>query len=141
MKKLLIALLAFAGFLGAENRFITIFIQDKPFFTEIADTPEKQAKGLMFRSCINADYCMLFVFAEEDMRSFWMKNTLITLDIIYLNSDRQIVDMYCSVPPCRSDPCPGYASALPARYVLEIRGGTAKKLKLKIGDKIFIPID
>ncbi|HUU06056.1 MAG TPA: DUF192 domain-containing protein [Patescibacteria group bacterium] len=141
MKKLLISLLAFAGFMSAENRFITIFIQDKPFFTEIADTPEKQTRGLMFRTRLRADYGMLFVFGEEDIRSFWMKNTLIPLDIIYLNSERQIVDMYCSVPPCRSDPCPGYISALPARYVLEIAGGSAKKLKLQIGDKIFIPID
>lgn len=141
MKKLLISLLAFAGLMGAENRFITIFVQDKPFLTEIADTPEKQVKGLMFRTCIRDDYAMLFVFAEEETRSFWMKNTLIPLDIIYLNSDRQIVDMHCSVPPCRSDPCPSYASALPARYVLEIRGGSAKKLKLRIGDKIFIPVD
>ncbi len=141
MKKLLISLLFFSGLPGAENRFITIFIQDKPFFAEIADTPEKQITGLMFRTRIRADYGMLFVYAEEDTRSFWMKNTLIPLDIIYLNSDRQIVDMHCSVPPCRSDPCPSYTSALPARFVLEIRGGSAKELKLKIGDKIFIPID
>jgi uncharacterized membrane protein (UPF0127 family) len=141
MKKLLISLLAFTGLMGAENRSITIYIQDKPFFTEIADTPEKHAKGLMFRTHIRADYAMLFVFAEEETRSFWMKNTLIPLDIIYLNSDRQIVGMHCSVPPCGSDPCPSYTSALPARYVVEIRGGLAKTLKLKIGDKIFIPID
>ena len=141
MKKLLIALLAFAGFLGAENRFVTIFIQDKPFQAEIADTPEKHARGLMFRRCLKDDYGMLFVFAEEDIRSFWMKNTLIPLDMLFLNNEKQIVDMHCSVPPCRGDPCPSYTSALPARYVLEIRGGTAKKLKLKIGDKIFIAID
>lgn len=141
MKKLLIFLMAFAGLMGAENRFITIFIQDKPFFTEIADTPEKHARGLMFRTHIRADYGMLFVFAEEDIRSFWMKNTLIPLDMIFLNNEKQVVDLFCSVPPCRGDPCPGYTSALPARYVLEIAGGTAKKLKLKIGDKIFIPVD
>ena len=84
---------------------------------------------------------MLFVFPEEDYRSFWMKNTLISLDIIYLNRDRQIVDMFVSVPPCCGDPCPAYASKFPARYVLEIKGGMAKKLKLKIGDKIFLPVD
>jgi len=141
MKKLLISLLAFTGLMGAENRFITIFIQDKPFFTEIADTPEKQVMGLMFRTHVRADYGMLFVFAEEDIRSFWMKNTLVPLDMIFLNNEKQIVDLFCSVPPCRRDPCTSYTSALPARYVLEIRGGSARKLKLKIGDKIFIPID
>jgi uncharacterized membrane protein (UPF0127 family) len=146
MKKLLVFLLALAGMLPASlqrrpTRFITIYIQDKPFQAEIADTPEKHAKGLMFRTRIKDDFAMLFVFTEEEIRSFWMKNTLIPLDIIYLNSDKQIVDMYVSVPPCKTDPCPGYESALPARFVVEINGGLAKKLKLKIGDKIFIPID
>ena len=141
MKNIFFALIVFANLLAAENRFITIYIQGKPFLAEIADTPEKQAMGLMFRRQIKDDYGMLFIFSEEDTRSFWMKNTLIPLDIIYLNSSRQIVDMYCSVPPCCADPCPSYISKFPARYVLEINGGLAKKLKIKIGDKIFLPVD
>lgn len=141
MKKLLISLLACAGILGAGNRFVTVYIHDKPFQVEIADTPEKHARGLMFRRCLKDGYGMLFVFPDEEVRSFWMKNTLIPLDMIFLNSDRQVVDLYISVPPCRRDPCPSTTSALPARYVLEIAGGLAKKLKLQIGDKIFMPID
>ena len=141
MKKILFLLIAFVSLLGGKNRFITIYIQDKPFLAEIADTPEKQSKGLMFRHKIKDNFGMLFIFPEEDNRSFWMKNTLIALDIIYLNSERQIVDMYLTVPPCCSDPCPSYTSKFPARYVLEINGGLAKKLKLKIGDKIFLPVD
>jgi uncharacterized membrane protein (UPF0127 family) len=141
MKKILVFLLACAGILPAGARFATVYVQDKPFRVEIAETPEAHARGLMFRSRLKEGYGMLFIFGEEDIRSFWMKNTLIPLDIIYLNSDRQVVDLYASVPPCCSDPCPSYISALPARYVLEIAGGTAKKLKLQIGDKIFIPID
>jgi len=141
MKKLFCLLLSLAGFLAGANRFITIYIQDKPFLAEIADTPETHARGLMFRRSIKDDYGMLFVFADEDYRSFWMKNTRISLDIIYLNGDRQIVDLHASVPPCYADPCPSYPSKFPARYVLELKGGMAKKLKLKIGDKIFLPID
>jgi len=95
----------------------------------------------MFRQTIKDDYGMLFIFNEEDYRSFWMKNTLIVLDIIYLNREQQIVDMHLSVPPCCADPCPSYTAKFPARYVLEINGGLAKKLKLKIGDKIFLPVD
>jgi uncharacterized membrane protein (UPF0127 family) len=134
-------MIAFAGLLAGTSRFVTIYIQNKPFLAEIADTPEKLSKGLMFRQKIKDDYGMLFVFPDEDYRSFWMKNTLIPLDIIYLNQGRQIVDMYLSVPPCKADPCPSYNSSFPARYVLELNGGLAKKLKLKIGDKIFLPID
>jgi len=141
MKKTFILLMACFCFLAGENRFITIYIQDKPFLAEIADTPEKLSKGLMFRQKIKDDYGMLFVFSDEDYRSFWMKNTLISLDIIFLNQEQQIVDMFLSVPPCRSDPCPSYTSNSPARFVLEINGGLAKKLELEIGDKIFLPVD
>ena len=141
MKKIFFLLIAFFSILAGENRFVPIFIQDKPFLAEIADTPEKQSKGLMFRHKIKDDYGMLFIFAEEDYRSFWMKNTLIALDIIYLNQEQQIVDMFLAVPPCCGDPCPSYTSKFPAQYVLEINGGLAKKLKLKIGDKIFLPVD
>lgn len=141
MKKLLISLLACAGILGAGNRFVTVYIHDKPFQAEIADTPEKHARGLMFRRCLKDGYGMLFVFPDDEVRSFWMKNTLIPLDMIFLNGDKQVVDLFASVPPCRRDPCPSYTSALPARYVLEIAGGLAKKLKLEIGDKIFVAID
>jgi uncharacterized membrane protein (UPF0127 family) len=141
MKKLLISLLACAGILGAGNGFVTVYINDKPFQAEIADTPEKHARGLMFRRCLKDGYGMLFVFPDEEVRSFWMKNTLIPLDMIFLNGDKQVVDLFASVPPCRRDPCPSYTSALPARYVLEIAGGLAAKLKLRVGDKIFVAID
>ena len=126
---------------GDSARFATVYVQDTPFRVEIADTPEKQALGLMFRRSLKEGFGMLFVFADEAERSFWMKNTLISLDMVFLNSDQLVVDLFRSVPPCQSDPCPSYTSALPARYVLEITGGLAEKLKLKIGDKIFIAID
>ena len=141
MKKYLFLMLSLAGLLSAADRFVTISIHDQTFKVEIADTPEKHARGLMYRRCLNDDFGMLFVFADEDYRSFWMKNTLVCLDIIYLNQGQQIVDLHPSVPPCRSDPCPSYVSKFPARYVLELKGGMAKRLDLKIGDKIFLPID
>lgn len=123
------------------GRFMTIYVMDLPFRVEIADTPEKHALGLMHRRALKSDYGMLFVFAEEEVRSFWMKNTLVSLDLIFLNSAGQVVGLHESVPPCTADPCPNYESGLPARYVLEVAGGTAKRLKLQVGDKIFIPID
>jgi uncharacterized membrane protein (UPF0127 family) len=146
MKRLLACLLALAAPLrcsadGKAARFGTVYVQERPFRVEIADTPEKQARGLMFRRTLQEGFGMLFVFADEAERSFWMKNTLIPLDMIFLNGDQQVVDLFASVPPCRADPCPSYTSALPARYVLEIAGGQAEELKLKVGDKIFIAID
>ncbi len=141
MKRILAFLLAMTGVLAASPRFLTVYVQGKPFRVEVADTPAQHARGLMFRRCLKSDYGMLFVFSEEEMRSFWMKNTLVALDMIFLNNEKQVVGLQESVPPCAADPCPSYGSGLPARYVLELAGGTAKRLKLQIGDKIFIPID
>ncbi len=146
MKKILFFLLALAHLQcaaspGGAARFMTVFVKDTPFRVEIADTPEKHALGLMHRRALKSDYGMLFIFADEEVRSFWMKNTLIPLDMIFINGDRQVVDLIHSVPPCPGDPCPSYTSAYPARFVLEVAGGTAKKLKLEPGDKIFVAID
>jgi len=146
MKKTLLILLALAHLQcaassGGAARFRTVFVKDMPFRVEIADTPEKHALGLMHRRALKSDYGMLFIFTEEEVRSFWMKNTLIPLDMIFINNDRQVVDVLHAVPPCPGDPCPSYTSAYPARFVLEIAGGMAKKLKLEPGDKIFMVID
>ena len=79
---------------------------------------------------------MLFVFRDSDYRSFWMKNTLIELDIIYIDSGKRIVDIHRKVPPCQADPCPSYPSNSPARYVLELDGGEAERLGMKAGDQV-----
>lgn len=145
MNRLLISLLAAAFALSAASpvavRFTTVYVQDRPFRVEIADTPEKHALGLMHRPCLKEGYGMLFVFTDEEVRSFWMKNTLVALDMIFINGDRLVVDIVHSAPPCRADPCPSFTSAYPARFVLELAGGTAETLRLKVGDKIFIAID
>jgi hypothetical protein len=114
---------------------------ERIFRVEIAETDADRQRGLMFREELDPDAGMAFLFESPVNGSFWMKNTLIPLDMIFINGDRQVVAMHESVPPCRRDPCPGYDSGAPARFVLELAGGTAKRLKLRPGDKIFIPID
>jgi len=84
---------------------------------------------------------MLFLFDTDEQRAFWMKNCLIALDMVWLDSEFRVVDISRDVQPCKADPCPGYDSKVPARYVLELKGGLAKKLNLQIGDKIFLPFD
>lgn len=108
----------------------------KRFTVEIADTGSKQTQGLMFRDSLPADHGMLFVFEREAPRSFWMKNTRIPLDILYFDSDLELVSMQQSVPPCRSARCPSYPSQGPARYVLELKAGTARKLGIRPGDRL-----
>jgi len=70
------------------------------------------------------------------MISSSMKNTLIELDIIYLDSYKRVVHICRKVPPCKADPCPSYPSDYPAQYVLELDGGEAERMGMKPGDPI-----
>jgi len=111
---------------------VVVFDSDSSFNVDFAITPAEKAKGLMYRSSIPDDYGMLFIFDENAPRSFWMKNTLIPLDMIFVGSDMKVVEIKAAVPPCESDPCPSYVS-LPAKYVFEINSGLAEKNNIKVG--------
>jgi len=144
LKTITICLLIVIGVtscIHAEVRMIPLYIGSEKFTVEIADTPEKQLRGLMFRKNVPDDFGMLFVHHEEGYYSIWMKNTLVHLDIIYLNKDKQVVDMYINVPPCKEEPCKTYVTRVPARYVLELRGNRSKEINLKIGDSIMFILD
>jgi hypothetical protein len=103
---------------------------------EIADTDEKRAKGLMFRKSLTYSAGMLFIFDTEDFHSFWMKNTLIPLDILWLDKEFRIKYYYQNVPPCKSDPCPSYSPLFKAKFVLEVNAGFIKKENLRLDDKL-----
>ncbi|HEY6894009.1 MAG TPA: DUF192 domain-containing protein [Rhodanobacteraceae bacterium] len=105
---------------------------------EIAADDASRAHGLMDRTEMAADHGMLFVFDDDAMRAFWMKNTKIPLDMLFFDGDRKLVSIQHSVPPCVADPCPGYSSGAPARYVLELNAGESEKLGLSSGDPIEI---
>ncbi len=81
-----------------------------------------------------ADSGMLFVFDREDIYPFWMKNTLISLDIVWMNSYRQVVYISKNTPSCVTEICPDINPSGNAKYVLEVNGGVADKISLKIGD-------
>lgn len=105
--------------------------------TEIVDDFEEISKGLMFREFLDENSGMLFVFAIEDYHSFWMKNTLIPLDTIFISEELQIVDIIYS-EPCKEDPCDSYKPREIAKYVLEVNGNFTIKNNIKIGNKITI---
>jgi len=113
----------------------------RTFSVEIADTREKQALGLMFRDVMPADHGMLFIFPGESLRSFWMKNTRIPLDIMYFDSDLKLVSISADTPPCRVSRCPSYPSRAPAKYVLELNAGTAMELGVVPGDRLILNLD
>ncbi len=108
------------------------------FTIEIAADDASRAHGLMERTQMDADHGMLFVFDDDAMRAFWMKNTKIPLDMLFFDGERRLVSVQHDVPPCLADPCPAYSSGAPARYVLELNGGEAARLGLTPGDVIEI---
>ena len=105
------------------------------FDVEIVQTDEERMRGLQYRESLGQDSGMLFIFKEDKQYSFWMKDTLIPLDIIWLDYTGRVVHIESDVPPCQSDPCPNYVPASPAFYVLEINAGEAAKQKIAVGDK------
>jgi uncharacterized protein len=105
---------------------------------ELAENPLTWTRGLMFRNSLPADSGMLFVFPGEAIQSFWMKNTKIPLDMIFISGDDKIVDIKNNFLPCTADPCPSYQSVAPAKYVLEINGGISQSRGINIGDNVKI---
>jgi len=96
---------------------------------ELADTPQKAEKGLMFRDKLAADRGMLFVFEENDNRVFWMKNTFINLDIIFINADRTVNSVAANVPRSYSytpDHQVAYVQGY-GKYVLELAADSARR--------------
>ncbi len=105
---------------------------------EIAQTADDRSLGLMFRDHLDNDHGMLFIFEEMDKHSFWMKNMTISLDMLWLDEQGQIVDIKENVPPCKEEQCPSILPDSPARYVLEINAGRAKQLKWSKGNSLTI---
>jgi uncharacterized membrane protein (UPF0127 family) len=116
---------------AAKNSYVEL--KGQRFSVELAETREKQALGLMFRDSMPLDHGMLFTFPNEALRSFWMKNTLIPLDIIYFSEELELVSV-ANAKPCRVQQCPAYPSTGPAKYVLELNSGLASELGLEAGD-------
>lgn len=103
---------------------------------EIARTDQQRARGLMFRESLPPAHGMLFVFIESDRHGFWMKNTFIALDMLWLEEDGTIAEIQRDIQPCNSDPCPSYEPDSPGLYVLELAAGEADRLGLEEGDRL-----
>ena len=112
-------------------------------WVEVADTPQKRVKGLMFRERLAADRGMLFPFPEAQHWTMWMKNTRIPLDMIWIDREKRIVHIERNVPICtRTDEgCPQYQPNKKAIYVLEVAAGVATSLKLENGAKLDFPVE
>ena len=118
-----------------------VVLNGESFTVELAETAEKQALGMMFREELADDHGMLFIFPVEGMRSFWMKNCRIPLDIFYFDADLKLVSVSENARPCKTQRCPTYPSKGPAKYVLELNAGKAKELGTQTGDVLELHLD
>jgi uncharacterized protein len=121
---------------GAE---VCVKNKKEPCFTvEIADTNKLRQKGLMYRFKLPKDRGMLFEFEKESTHTFWMKNTWISLDIIWINQSLEIVDIVENAKSCYIDPCPTYTPDQKGLYVLEVNAGLVQKLNIQKSQLISI---
>jgi len=107
------------------------------FTVELATTPDQMEQGLMFRQSLAADAGMLFDYRAPAMASMWMKNTLIPLDMLFVDERGRIINIHERAVPGSLEPIP---AAAPARAVIELNGGTAARLGIRPGDRVLFPI-
>lgn len=112
-----------------------VCLRDSCLRVELALTPEQQERGLMFRTRLPQGRGMLFVMPKEDFWSFWMKNTIIPLDIIWIDAKGIVVDMVKAARPSGASEPPSFKPVFPARYILEANAGFADAHHVRIGDK------
>ena len=115
---------------------VTITTQDGRqvgFVVEIADTSSKREMGLQYRRDLAADRGMLFIFPGESQQSFWMKNTPLPLDMIFINRERKIAGIVEQTVPFSLEP---RSVSAPSQFVLEINGGLSKRHGIKAGDSV-----
>ncbi|MFB2835129.1 DUF192 domain-containing protein [Floridanema evergladense] len=113
------------------------FVSGEVVQLEVTRTPEEQSLGLMYRRSLPDDRGMLFSFSPPQRVSFWMKNTLIPLDMLFLR-DGVVRAIAANVPPCKQDPCPSYGPDGTIDQVIELRGGRASEMGIKVGQEVKI---
>ena len=120
---------------AAETEPLTVITQTgrHDFKVEVMATPADRARGLMYRKSVPEGTGMLFDFQYEQPVSFWMKNTYVSLDMIFIRENGAIARIASDTTPLSEDVVP---SGVPVRYVLEVVAGTAKRLKMQPGDKV-----
>jgi uncharacterized membrane protein (UPF0127 family) len=117
------------------TELLSLTINDHQFFVETASTPQEQLTGLMHRTELPQNQGMLFIYPDSKIRSFWMKNTLIPLDIIFIDQNQQIINIHTATP-CLSEQCPTYQSHSPAQFILEINAGLSNHLNFTPRTKV-----
>lgn len=134
IKLIIFLLLVSAGCAASGTSADQVCFEKTCFTVETVSTLEQRSLGLMYRKSMAEDKGMLFIFQQAQPYAFWMKNTLIPLDIIWMDHARRVVHIEKNVPPCEQDPCASYHPLASALYVLEINAGVAQEKNIRLGD-------
>lgn len=131
----LVVLLAIGFWIYQKSLIPTLVaeIGSQKFTLEIADTPDKQARGLMFRKELPKSNGMIFINEADRINSMWMKNTYIPLDMIFLDKDKKVIGILENIPPMTLDQ---RTIGKPSKYVIELNAGAVKEIGLKVGDSV-----
>jgi len=142
MKKHSLALVCLMAITGGcatrtagDLKVIQTQIGNETFKLEVADTDPTREKGLMQRDDMPADHGMLFVFDDESPRAFWMKNTRIPLDILFIDGTKHVI----SIQQMKAYDLSSTRSGGPAKYAIELNEGAAARAGAKVGDVIMLP--
>lgn len=120
----------------AANAAIVTLADGAPIEVEVAANDDTRTQGLMYRDVLLPGKGMIFIFKQPGDYAFWMKNTIIPLDMIWIDDAHRIVHVEHDVQPCKADPCPSYPPNAQARFVLELAAGEAKKHALANGQVV-----
>jgi uncharacterized membrane protein (UPF0127 family) len=115
---------------------VELSLADQVFLVDYVADPDSRRQGLMGRENLADGTGMLFDFPEGTQPSIWMRNMVISLDLLYIDSTGRLAQIFSDVPPCRAMPCEIYKANQPLRFVLEVPAGTAKRLELEEGQKL-----
>jgi hypothetical protein len=124
-----------------QNLSNSVCIRENCFQVELAKTEAERDKGLMNVAQLDKNKGMFFIFDKEGIYPFWMKNTLIPLDIVWIDNNYKVVFISQNVQPCKSLICPSVMPESKARYVLEVNAGIVEQINLKLGDEIKLNVD
>ena len=138
-----LALAIMAGSAAAQSGITPVMELDLAgslFQVEYVADPDSRREGLMGRAALAAGTGMLFDFPEGTRPAIWMRNMLISLDLVYIDQSGKIAQIFRQVPPCITLPCEIYRAAQPIRFVLEVPAGTADTLSLAVGQMLAMDV-
>jgi uncharacterized membrane protein (UPF0127 family) len=130
----LAALLVASGSVVAEP--IEIRLGDETFELDVVDDQQSREKGLMGRESLGENEGMIFDFPKGSRPAIWMRNMVISLDLLFLDEQGTLVQIFHRVPPCEAMPCEVYQAERPLRFVIEVAAGTANRLGLEPGQQV-----